>query len=270
MADARRVSKFGFLRGDRTMRRLLSLPGLAIATWASCLALLGLLGIMLAVLARHPHFLPVMCVLAMAIIAGLALIVGALWRIIRGPGRREALSWLLLGSAPLWFLGGSVFYGLAIGNSRQIPINLAIMLMAPLGESMMDLEARFCYPQRTVGEKVVMISAPMPVEEARAAGGDGPSRPRARGAAGSCDHRFDPLGSRAVAGHRAPCHVRPVYGDSAGRGARRCRGPQRRRSPRGCALRAHEPLFRAIPTARPADRGLGPGQSGRRPGRPGH
>ena len=136
------------------MRRLLSLPGLAIAIWVSCLALLGLLGIMLAVLALHPHFLPVTCVLAVAIIAGLALIVGALWRIVRGPGRRDALLWLLLGSAPLWFLGGFFFYGLAIGNSRQIPINLAIKLMAPLGESVMDLEARFRYPQRTVGDIV--------------------------------------------------------------------------------------------------------------------
>jgi hypothetical protein len=150
------------------MRRLLSLPGLAIAIWVSCLALLGLLRIMLAVLAWHPHFLPVTCVLAMAIIAGLALIVGAPWRIIRGPGRREALSWLLLGSAPLWFLGGSFFYGLAVGNGRRNPINLALKLMAPLGESVMDLEARFRYPQRTVGDKVVMISTAMPVEEARA------------------------------------------------------------------------------------------------------
>ena len=32
----------------------------------------------------------------------------------------------------------------------------------------MDLEARFVYPQRTAGEKVVMISAPMPEAEARA------------------------------------------------------------------------------------------------------
>jgi hypothetical protein len=168
MADARRISRFRFLRGVCTMRRLLSLPGLAIAIWVSCLALLGLLGIMLAALAWHPHFLPVTSVLAMVIIAGLALIVGALWRIIRGPRRREALSWLLLGSAPLWFLGGSFFYGLAIGNGRTIPINLAIKLMAPLGESVMDLEARFRYPQRTVGDKVVMISTAMPVEEARA------------------------------------------------------------------------------------------------------
>ena len=32
----------------------------------------------------------------------------------------------------------------------------------------MDLDARLVYPQRTAGEKVVMISAPMPEAEARA------------------------------------------------------------------------------------------------------
>jgi hypothetical protein len=150
------------------MRRILSLPGLAIAVWVSCLGFIGLLGIMLAVLAWHPHFLPLTSLLAMAIVTGLALIGGALWRIVRGPSRREALSWLLLGSAPTWFLAGYFLYGLAVGTGRKIPLNLSIKLMVPLAESLMDLEARFRYPQRTAGEKVVMISAPMPVDEARA------------------------------------------------------------------------------------------------------
>ncbi len=148
--------------------RILSLPGLAIAVWVSCLALLGLMGMMLAVLAWHPHFLPMTSVLALVIVAGLALIGGALWRIVFGPGRREALSWLLLGSAPLWFLAGYFLYGLAIGTGRKIPVNLPVKMLGPLAESVMDLDARFRYPQRTVGEKVVMISAPMPVDEARA------------------------------------------------------------------------------------------------------
>ncbi len=150
------------------MRRILSLPGLAIAVWASSLAFLGLLGIMTAVLAWHPHFLPLTSLLALVIIAGLALIGGALWRIVRGPARLEALSWLLVGSAPLLFLAGYFLYGLAVGYGRTIPLNLPIKMLAPLGESMMDLEARFRYPQRTVGEKVVMISTPMPADEARA------------------------------------------------------------------------------------------------------
>ena len=150
------------------MRRILSLPGLAIAVWASCLAFLGLLGILLARFAWHPHFLPVTSVLVVVIVAGLALIGVGVWRIVRGPGRLEALSWLLLGSVPLWFLAGFFLYGLAVGNGRTIPLNLAVKLMGPVAESVMDLAARFRYPQRTVGKKVIMISAPLPADEARA------------------------------------------------------------------------------------------------------
>lgn len=46
------------LTGDCTMRRSLSLPGLAVAAWASCLGLLGLLAGMILGRAWHPHFLP--------------------------------------------------------------------------------------------------------------------------------------------------------------------------------------------------------------------
>ena len=103
------------------------------------------------------------------IVAGLALIVGASWRIIRGPDRRRALSCLLIGAAPLWFLAGFFLYGLAVGYGRNDPADTsAIKLLRPLAESLMDLEARFRYPQRTYGEKVVMISPPMPEAEARA------------------------------------------------------------------------------------------------------
>src|SRR5262249_32520687 len=41
-------------------------------------------------------------------------------------------------------------------------------LLAPLAQSLLDLDARLEYPQRTIGEKVVMISAPMPEADARA------------------------------------------------------------------------------------------------------
>ncbi len=150
------------------MRRILSLPGLTVAVWVSSLGLLGLLGGMLIGPAWHPHFLPVTAMLALVVVAGLALIVAASWRIVRGPGRRRALSWLLIGAAPLWFLAGHFLYGLGIGGGRQFPMKVGLKLLMPMAESLMDLEARFRYPQRTVGEKVVMISEPMLEAEARA------------------------------------------------------------------------------------------------------
>jgi hypothetical protein len=150
------------------MRRISSLPGLAVAVWVACLALVGLLGVMVAVRAWNPHFLPVTTVLALIVATGLALIIASSWRIVRGPGRRGAVSCLLIGAAPLWFLAGYLLFGLSVGQGRNIPLNLAVKLLGPLGESAMDLEARFRYPQRTAGEKVVMLSAPMPEAQARA------------------------------------------------------------------------------------------------------
>ncbi len=150
------------------MRRFLSLPGLAVAVWIACLALVGLLGGMLVVRSWHPHFLPVTAMLALVLIAGLALIIASSWRIVRGPDRRRALACRLIGTAPLWFLAGSFLYGLALGSGRKVPLTHAVKMLAPLAESVMDLEARFRYQQRTAGEKVVMISEPMPEAEARA------------------------------------------------------------------------------------------------------
>ena len=134
----------------------------------SCLAFLGLLVFMAATLAWHPHFLPATAALALVIVSGLALIISASWRIIRGPDRRRALACLLVGAAPLWFLAGFFLYGLAVVTGQKLPINVATRLLAPLALSVMDLDARLVYPQRTAGEKVVMISAPMPEADARA------------------------------------------------------------------------------------------------------
>lgn len=150
------------------MRRILSLPGLAVLTWASYLALMASMAGMVAVMARHPHFLPLTTLLALVIAAGLALFIVASWRIVRGPDRRRALACLLIGAAPLCFLAGHALYGFMIGAGRNFPLTPGLKLLFPLGESLMDLEARFRYPQRTYGDKVVMLSPPMPEAEARA------------------------------------------------------------------------------------------------------
>src|SRR5262249_4469184 len=100
---------------DRTMRRILSPRGPAVATGAACLAFEGLLVGMASVRAWHPHYLPVAPMLVLVIAAGLALVVVASWRVVRGPGRGRALAWLLIGAAPLWFLAGHFLHGAAAG-----------------------------------------------------------------------------------------------------------------------------------------------------------
>jgi hypothetical protein len=51
------------LKGGRTMRRILSLSGLARAAWALCLGFLGLLAGTVLERAWHPHFLPATAIL---------------------------------------------------------------------------------------------------------------------------------------------------------------------------------------------------------------
>ena len=80
---------------------------------------------------------------------------------IRGPGRLVALTYLLVGVAPVLFMTGHILYGLKIGQGRQLVRSLPIKLLVPFGESILDLEARFRYPVRTEGAKVVMISKPV-------------------------------------------------------------------------------------------------------------
>jgi hypothetical protein len=150
------------------VRRILSPCGLAVAVWVSCLAFEGLLAGMAGVGIWHPHFLPVLPMLAVVIVAGLALLVGASWRVVRGPGRSRALSWLLIGVAPLWFVGSHFFCGYAAKWGKNPFPDLLLRSLLPLGDAVMDLETRFRYPQRTYGEKVVAISAPMPEVQARA------------------------------------------------------------------------------------------------------
>jgi hypothetical protein len=134
------------------------LAQIAAAVWIAWLALLGLLGGMLAGRVWHAHYLPVASVLAVMVWAWLALFAGTVWRLVCGPDRGRALTYLLLGSAPACFLGGHVLYGLRAGNTRQVEYSLALKMLIPLGESLMDLEARFRYPERTTGEKVVMLA----------------------------------------------------------------------------------------------------------------
>ncbi len=142
------------------MRWFSSLGRLAIIVWIAWIGLLSLLAGMLAARFWHPHFLPVTATFAVLLGAGIALVVAAAWRLVRGPRRMPTLGWLLLGTAPLYILSAHFLYGLEGGYGRSFRDDLPVVLLAPFGESLMDLEARFRYRMRTTGDKVVMISQP--------------------------------------------------------------------------------------------------------------
>jgi hypothetical protein len=149
------------------MKRDSWLVRLAVLVWVTWLGLVGLMLGLLRLRVWHPHFLPVVALFTVFLVAGLALLVVGVWQLIRGPRRIYALSLLLLGLAPLGFFAGHMMYGFSLANSRQLNLNLPLKSLIPVGDAVLDLVARFSYPKRTVGERVEMISAPLPEETAR-------------------------------------------------------------------------------------------------------
>jgi hypothetical protein len=144
------------------MRRVFGLPVLVSIVWAAWLGLVAAMAVMLALQVWHPHYLAVTLLLVALVVAGVALIFGGLWRLIVGPRRWRALTYLLLGLAPLLFFAGHFLYGLKVGYSRTIQLDFPLKMLVPFGESFFDLLTRFQYPVRTGGETVVMIAEPMP------------------------------------------------------------------------------------------------------------
>jgi hypothetical protein len=143
------------------VRRVFHLPVLVSIVWAAWLGLLAAMAVMLELQVWHPHYLPVTLLLGAQVVAGVLLILGGLWRLAVGPGRLRAVAYLLLGLAPLLFFAGHFVYGLKVGYSREIRLDLPLKMLVPFGESFFDLLTRFLYPVRTGGETVVMIAQPM-------------------------------------------------------------------------------------------------------------
>jgi hypothetical protein len=140
---------------------------LAVLVWVAWLMLVGLMLGLLRLRVWHPHFLPVTTVFALLVAAGVAFLVVGVWRLIRGPRRVFALSVLLLGLAPLGFFAGHMMYGFSLAFSTQLELNLPLQALIPVGDSILDLIARFSYPQRTASERVEMIASPLPEATAR-------------------------------------------------------------------------------------------------------
>ena len=144
------------------------LSRLAVVVWVLWLGLLGLLAAMVRGRVGHPHYLPVTALLSALAVAWVLLAGGTLRRLILGPGRVHALTCLLLGTVPVAVLTGHILFGLRGGYGRSYEVSYPMILLVPLGESVMDLEARVRYPLRTPGKKVVMISGPLDAASARA------------------------------------------------------------------------------------------------------
>ncbi|MFN0055079.1 MAG: hypothetical protein ACKV0T_23140 [Planctomycetales bacterium] len=142
------------------MPNSLPLSRMALAVWGAWVGLMLLLLGMVYWKVWHPHFLPVCLALLFFFVCGACLMVRGVATLSRGPRPVRQIGLLLVGMAPLWFAAGHIMYGFKAGHSRQVRLDLFQKWLIPLAESLIDLESRFRYPQRTLGEKVVMIGVP--------------------------------------------------------------------------------------------------------------
>ena len=85
------------MQNNLRIRNVLMLARLALLVWAFWLGLLLLLGGQLVGRVWHPNFLPVTAMLVLMLAAGAALVIGAGWRLARGPKRRQAPLLLVVG-----------------------------------------------------------------------------------------------------------------------------------------------------------------------------
>jgi hypothetical protein len=91
--------------------------------------------------------------------AGLGLVIAATVRLIRGPRRDRALAGLLVGTAPFWFLAGHILMAMRPAFNLHVPPGWPSKVFSPLARPLLDLEARWFYPERTTGKWVTMVGA---------------------------------------------------------------------------------------------------------------
>jgi hypothetical protein len=91
--------------------------------------------------------------------AGLGLVIRATVRLLRGPRRDRALAGLLVGTAPFWFLAGHILMAMRPAFNLHVPPGWPSKVFSPLAQPLLDLEARWFYPERTTGKWVTMVGA---------------------------------------------------------------------------------------------------------------
>lgn len=132
---------------------------LAFTVWGGWLGALGLATALTALGAWNSRTILPLGLLILMFAAGLGLVVAATARLVRGPRRDRALAALLLGTAPFWFLTGHILMAFRPALNRHVPPGWPSKVLLPLARPLVDLQARWLYPQRTAGTWVTMVAA---------------------------------------------------------------------------------------------------------------
>ena len=133
----------------------------AITVWVAWLGLLGLGLVLMWWQVVNPNPILVLGLMGLILASLMSLVIAAGYRLIRGPGRKRALGWLLIGAAPGWLFLGHVLLAMRPGWDRHVPPGWAAKILIPFARPFLDLEARWFYPERTPGKWVTMVGAPV-------------------------------------------------------------------------------------------------------------
>ena len=125
--------------------------------WASCALLYATAALFLHFRVAHPYFLPVVALLVATAVSSLIAVLLGTWQVVRGPGRLAGFRLFLLASIPPALILFHVAWVLRFDLSQRRPTDYLLRVMIPMAESLMNLEARVRYPERTEGRHVVMI-----------------------------------------------------------------------------------------------------------------
>ncbi len=105
----------------------------------------------------HPHYLPFVILITLMTVAAAVTLGTGLWRVIRGPCRLRALTWIVLALIPLVFFGFVGLYAMFEWRDRWVPNNLPMNLAKVMGVTLMRLEAAIEYPNQLETKRLAML-----------------------------------------------------------------------------------------------------------------
>ena len=129
------------------------------------------------------------------------------FRVVRGPKRLAALTWLLAAALPILLIVAHASYGFWAAQTRSHRLTFRLRILSPGGEALCDAESRWRYPSWIEGDRIVMIGNPAATSEEAAA---------------AMDRHVERM--EAILGSRHPGKVRWVRGSLLGTDGRSMHG----------------------------------------------
>jgi hypothetical protein len=143
-----------------------SLARLALGAWLAFIvtivitAWLSLTGVL------HPSCLPMLIPMGVMLVCSVALLLGGVWRVIRGPGRHRALVWVLVGTMPFLAIAAGFEHMILSATGRAYRPTLLTRFGTAFSSVLVEPYVRVRYTYRHEGRRCVLWSARPNADEA--------------------------------------------------------------------------------------------------------